>query len=120
MKLGVLTVPFASKPLEEFIPYLHSLGVQAVELGTGGVTNKAHCDPAVYLHNPEKIRALKQLLADNDMVISALGSVKSYAQNRFWSLVEIYYRGRLNRPLVTFQQAGRKGSRAAVRRLSCP
>lgn len=86
MKLGVLTVPFASKPLEEFIPYLHSLGVQAVELGTGGVTNKAHCDPAVYLHNPEKIRALKQLLADNDMVISALGSVKSYAQNclRLW------------------------------------
>ena len=31
-----------------------------------------------------------------------------------------YYRGRLNRPLVTFQQAGRKGSRAAVRRSSCP
>ena len=48
------------------------------------------------------------------------GSVKSYAQNRFWSLVEIYYRGRLNRPLATFQQAGRKGSRVAVRRLLCP
>ena len=30
------------------------------------------------------------------------------------ALVEIYYRGRLNRPLVTFQQAGRKWSRAAV------
>ena len=28
--------------------------------------------------------------------------------------------GRLNRPLVTLQQAGRKGSRAAVRRSSCP
>ena len=38
----------------------------------------------------------------------------------FWNLVEIHYRGRLNRPLVTFQQAGRKGSRAAVRRSSCP
>ena len=50
----------------------------------------------------------------------AHGSVKSYAQNRFWNLVEIHYRGRLNRPLVTFQQAGRKGSRAAVRRLPCP
>ena len=48
------------------------------------------------------------------------GSVKSYAQICFWPLVEIYYRGRLNRPLVTFQQAGRKGSRAAVRRLPCP
>ena len=48
------------------------------------------------------------------------GSVKSYAQICFWPLVEIYYRGRLNRPLVTFQQTGRKGSRAAVRRLPCP
>ena len=32
----------------------------------------------------------------------------------FTALVEICYRGRLNRPLVTFQQAGRKWSRAAV------
>ena len=38
----------------------------------------------------------------------------------FGHLVEIYYRGRLKRSLVTFQQAGRKGSRAAVRRSSCP
>ena len=36
------------------------------------------------------------------------------------ALVEIYYRGAADRPLVTIQQAGRKGSRAAVRRLSCP
>ena len=42
------------------------------------------------------------------------GSVKSYTQICFWPLVEIYYRGRLNRPLITFQQAGRKWSRAAV------
>ena len=30
------------------------------------------------------------------------------------ALVEIYYSGRLNCPLITFQQAGRKWSRAAV------
>ena len=30
------------------------------------------------------------------------------------ALVEIYYSGRLNRSLITFQQAGRKWSRAAV------
>ena len=51
---------------------------------------------------------------------AAMGNVKSYAQNWFWYLVEIYYRGRVNRPLVTLQQAGRKVSRAAVRRSSCP
>lgn len=72
MKIGVLTVPFSAQPLAQVVPYLHSLGVQAVELGTGGVTNKAHCDPGEYLGNPQKIRELKQLLSDNDMVISAL------------------------------------------------
>ena len=30
------------------------------------------------------------------------------------ALVEIYYSGRLNRPLITFQQAERKWSRSAV------
>ena len=30
------------------------------------------------------------------------------------ALIKIYYIGRLNRPLITFQQAGRKWSRAAV------
>lgn len=30
------------------------------------------------------------------------------------ALIKIYYSGRLNRPLITFQQAERKWSRAAV------
>ena len=30
------------------------------------------------------------------------------------ALIKIYYSGRLNHPLITFQQAGRKWSRAAV------
>lgn len=72
MKLGVLTVPLSATPIEEVIPYLHSLGVQAVELGTGGVTNKSHCDPDIYLNNTAKIDALQKLLADNNMEISAL------------------------------------------------
>lgn len=72
MKLAVLTVPLSSSPIEDVVPYLHGLGVQAVELGTGGVTNKAHLDPDVYLNNPARVEALKELLAANDMQISAL------------------------------------------------
>ena len=48
------------------------------------------------------------------------GSVKSYAQICFGIWQKSITGGRLNRPLVTLQQAGRKGSRAAVRRSSCP
>jgi sugar phosphate isomerase/epimerase len=54
------------------LPYLHSLGIQAVELGTGSFTNGAHCDPAVYLDHPDKIQELNRLLSDNEMIISAL------------------------------------------------
>ena len=72
MILGALTVPFSKQPLHKVLPYLRSIGIQAVELGTGGFTNKAHCDPAIYLHNRDKISELKTLLNDNGMIISAL------------------------------------------------
>ena len=47
------------------------------------------------------------------------GSVKHYAQNSFGS-GRNSLQGAVCRPLVFFQRAGCKGSRAAVRRLSCP
>lgn len=72
MKLGVLTVPLAGMPLRDALKYLHSLGVEAVELGSGGVTNDAHCKPAELLKNPDKIREMKDLLAQYEMEISAL------------------------------------------------
>ena len=53
---------------------------------------------------------------NNSFRITTRGSVKSYAQNYFYGLVEIYYiyyRGRLDRPLVTIQRSGHKVSRAA-------
>ena len=72
MKLSVLTVPFSSQPLSEVLPYLRSLGVESVELGTGGYTNKAHCAPEYYLRDPQRVADLKRVLADNGMSISAL------------------------------------------------
>ena len=48
-------------------------------------------------------------------------SVVSRVMRKFvLALVEICRMGAGSRPLVTFQQAGCKGSRAAVRRSSCP
>lgn len=72
MKLGILTVPFASMTLEETLDYLQPLGIEAVELGSGGFTNPAHCDPAELIREPDKARALKALVADHGMTISAL------------------------------------------------
>lgn len=72
MKLSVLTVPFSGQPLSEVLPYLRSIGVDSVELGTGGYTNKAHCDPDYYLGEPGRVGDLKHLLADNGIAVSAL------------------------------------------------
>ena len=72
MKLGVLTVPLQNMPAEEAFAYLHSLGVQAVELGTGGYTNNNHLTPSVYLGNDAKIEEMKALLQKYNLEISAL------------------------------------------------
>lgn len=72
MKLGVLTVPLQAMSAEDAFAYLHSLGVQTVELGTGGYTNDSHLKPSVYLADDAKIEAYKKLLQKYDLEISAL------------------------------------------------
>ena len=72
MKLCVLTVPLQGMPAAEAFAYLKSLGVGAVELGTGGYTNHNHCNPDILLSDESKIEELKAALAANDMTIGAL------------------------------------------------
>ena len=42
MKLGVFTVLFADKNLEEMLDYVKNAGLDAVEIGTGGYPGDAH------------------------------------------------------------------------------
>lgn len=72
MKLGVLTVPLQGMEAEQAFSYLHSLGVQTVELGTGGYTNNNHLKPDVYLHDDQKIEEFRKLLNKYELEISAL------------------------------------------------
>ena len=72
MKLSVLTVPLQALPAEEAFEYLSSLGVEQVELGTGGYTNRNHCNPDVLLADEGKIEELKNLLNKYNLTISAL------------------------------------------------
>ena len=72
MKLSVLTVPLQNMPAEEAFAYLHSLGVQQVELGTGGYTNRNHCNPDELLADERKIAHLLEILKKNELEISAL------------------------------------------------
>ena len=72
MKLGVFTVLLQAKPFEEACAYLHSLGVQTVELGTGGYPGTAHADPDVLLNDNEKLKQLQNTLDKYRLEISAL------------------------------------------------
>ena len=72
MKLSVLTVPLQGTPAEQAFAYLHSLGVEQVELGTGGYTVDCHVGVADCLNDEGKLHALQDLLAKNKLTISAL------------------------------------------------
>ncbi|GMK38303.1 xylose isomerase [Paenibacillus sp. CCS19] len=72
MKLGVFTVLFGGKPLEEALDYIASKGLDAVELGTGGYPGNAHCDPDALLADAGKLRAFKQAIESRGLMISAL------------------------------------------------
>ena len=72
MKLGVLTVLLKEMSYDEAFAYLHSLGVETVELGTGGWTNPCHCNPEILLSDDAALEAFKASLARNELTISAL------------------------------------------------
>jgi len=71
MKLGVFTVPLHSQSLEDTLGYLSGIGVQAVELGTGGYPGSAHTSPPELLGDEGRIRQMKDLLEKHDLEISA-------------------------------------------------
>lgn len=72
MKLGMLTVPFSSMPFAQVAPMLAQMGIQAVELGTGGYPGNAHCNPKELLQSRQKLQELKDILEKNQLVIGAL------------------------------------------------
>jgi len=72
MKLGVLTVPLAARSVDEAFEYLANLGVQTVELGTGGYPGNAHLDPVAAMKAPAILVNLRASLDKHGLSISAL------------------------------------------------
>lgn len=71
MELSVMSPVLNQMGLEESLAYLHSLGVDSMEIGAGGYPGTAHLDPKEYLGHPEKVEQLKALLKKYDMKFSA-------------------------------------------------
>ena len=72
MKLCVLANLYAKKPLEEVLPMLKGMGVEAVEIGCGGYPGKDHCDPEVLLNDDAKLKQWLDLFEKYDIELAAL------------------------------------------------
>ena len=72
MKLSVLANLYGSKPLDEALVKITSLGVHSVEIGAGGYPGKDHCNPAELLADEKKLEAFKATFKKYDVEICAL------------------------------------------------
>ena len=74
MKLSVLANLYGSKPLDEALKIISSLGVHSVEIGAGGYPGKDHCDPEKLLADPKALEEFKNTFKKYDVEICALAT----------------------------------------------
>lgn len=72
MKLGIFTVIFNQRKLEEVLEYVKKHGCEMVELGTGNFPGDAHCPMDLLLKKPAELEKYKKMIADAGLKISAL------------------------------------------------
>ncbi len=70
MKVGVFLALFANQPLTTALEYVASVGVQAVEIGTGGYPGD-HLDRRGLLKDAGRQKALRRQLADLNLELAA-------------------------------------------------
>ncbi|HRT82391.1 MAG TPA: sugar phosphate isomerase/epimerase, partial [Oscillospiraceae bacterium] len=72
MKLGVFTTLLSNLSLEEALKYFKTLGIEMVEIGSGGYPGKAHANPDILLNDEKALEDFKALIAKYGLQISAL------------------------------------------------
>ncbi|WP_010095287.1 sugar phosphate isomerase/epimerase family protein [Ornithinibacillus scapharcae] len=72
MKLGVFSVLFSEKSLEDMLDHVSAKGIEAVELGTGGYPGNAHCQIDGLLSRPDKQKEFLNKIESKGLIVSAL------------------------------------------------
>jgi sugar phosphate isomerase/epimerase len=72
MKIGVFAVLFGKKPFEETLDYIVELGLNAIEIGTGGYPGNALANPATLLASERRLKAFREAIQSRGLTISAL------------------------------------------------
>lgn len=71
MKLGMLTSAICNLTLDETLQYCSEIGLEAVEIGCGGIIGIHHCDPEILLNDEAAFEAFKQKFSHYSIEISA-------------------------------------------------
>jgi len=71
MKIGIFTLAFQREPLEKVLDRVTNLGVETVEIGSGGFIGKRHCDPSALLNDEGKLEDFRTLFQQKNVSISA-------------------------------------------------
>jgi sugar phosphate isomerase/epimerase len=72
MRIGFLTAPFSSLPLEEALDEAAAVGVSAVEIGTGGYPDNPHCPVDELLKSESKREEYLGTIGSRGLIISGL------------------------------------------------
>ncbi len=72
MKLGVFNPILGTLPFETMLDTLQGLGVQAIEVATGGYVGDAHCKPAELLADADALDRFRSAIEARGLEISAL------------------------------------------------
>jgi len=72
LKIGVVMGLFRNEPFEKVLDYVKSLGIEAVELGTGAYAGHPHCDVDLLLKNSQALKSFRSTVESRGLFISAL------------------------------------------------
>jgi sugar phosphate isomerase/epimerase len=70
--IGVFDPVFDKLSLDEMIDKISGMGIEAVEIGTGGYPGTAHCPVQELLDDPAKLRAWKKKFEDRNIQVATL------------------------------------------------
>jgi sugar phosphate isomerase/epimerase len=70
--IGVFDPVYADLSLDEMLERVSALGLEAMEIGTGGYPSDRHCPVQELLDDPGKLRAWKKKFADKNIQVATL------------------------------------------------
>jgi sugar phosphate isomerase/epimerase len=68
--IGVFTPVYNHLPLDQMLDKISALGLEAVEVGTGGYPGSMHCPVAELLADPAKAKAWKKRFEDRSILVA--------------------------------------------------